>query len=164
MINMLQKKIFDTLVRLPEPKNVGLDALFLKIPDSELKVEPWLEGYLADKLKSIKGGVLDIACGDGYFAHYLSTLASHRVHGIDIDPRAIDMASQKHHADNLDFAVGSVYDLSKFQDLGFVSVIHALHHFDDLNGALDQIVASLSPTGAILIQDWERTFAIPYLI
>jgi len=165
---MTNHGLFNSAVRMPEPKTLGLDRLYLERSlHNGLYHGTDVDGYLDKALRSMlvrtEGPVLEVGCGTGKFAHYLSTLTDRQVCGIDIDQNAIAVANQEYgNVRNLRFNVGNVYDLNKnFSEVGLVSTMMSLHHFDDLGEAMNQITGVLNPGGFVLIHDWERGLALP---
>lgn len=57
--------------------------------------------------------VLDLGCGTGQIAEYISDITGAYVHGIDYIPAAIQVAQERTHAkrDRLSFSVGDIYKL-----------------------------------------------------
>jgi ubiquinone/menaquinone biosynthesis C-methylase UbiE len=150
--------------RIPEPKDPALDDLYLEGNEDE-RENKGEKGFrrLIGKYVS-KGGMVDVACGRGHTAYMASQLTPQRVVGVDISPKAICMAKEQYQAPNLEFVVGDVYRLSeRFGGFDLVTVTHSLHHFDDFERAMDNLVAVMSPKGTIYIQDFDRKRAAQML-
>jgi len=149
--------------RTPEPKDPGLDEQYFQQciemdhpPDSEFyNVTSVLfeEARLPDR-----STIVDVGCGIGRLAYnYANFIRSNRIIGIDKSPKAIEIAKSKFKAPNLEYMVGDVYDLTNLVgNADLVTVKGALHHFDYLGKAIDQLVGILSPKGTLFIQDFDR--------
>lgn len=154
-------------VRIPEPKDRVLDDLYIELSKKYRKegADEFVEDLImfADLSECV---ILDVACGCGEFAYALARQTSQKVIGVDINHRAVQIARNKSRkASNLEFRVGDVYNLAEnFSNVGLVTVIQSLHHFDDLDKALDHLVAVLSPNGRIFIQDFDRYRAASQIV
>ncbi len=142
--------------RLPEPHSAVLDAVFYRLSEKESRKEYPLAQTLAN-LADTEDCIVDVACGFGTFSYRLSQATTKLVVGIDIDDKAIARAQSLYQRDNLTFWVGDVSHLSRVvSGAGLLVVIQSLHHFDDLDSALDQMTATLSENGTLFIQDFDR--------
>src|SRR4051812_14624207 len=74
--------------------------------------------------------VLDIACGEGYGAWFLSRVAA-KVMAVDLDAATIQNAEEKYKADNLDFITGSILQIP-FPDRSFdmITCFETLEHIE----------------------------------
>lgn len=152
--------MMDGGARIPEPKAPELDDMYL-MGCEEKKENPGAEQfYKLVRTYVSEGGLIDIACGSGRNAYEASQVTSHKVVGVDINPKAIRMAKERYSAPNLEFVVGDVYSLlGSFGGFDLVIVSHSLHHFDDLPRAMDNIVGVVKPEGTVFIQDFDREIA-----
>jgi SAM-dependent methyltransferase len=99
--------------------------------------------------------VLDVACGTGEHARWL---AAHgfTVDGIDLDPRFVEVAQQKHtagrffQADMADFTLPQRYDaiLCLFSSIGYLKTL------DRIEQALLCFRQHLADGGVILVEPW----------
>jgi 2-polyprenyl-3-methyl-5-hydroxy-6-metoxy-1,4-benzoquinol methylase len=55
--------------------------------------------------------VADVACGSGYGSKMLGQHGCH-VTGVDISEKAVNLANKHNHHENVEFCVGSIYQLS----------------------------------------------------
>jgi len=102
--------------------------------------------------------VLDLACGEGYGAHYLAAQAQ-RVVGIDIDLPAIERARSKYRRSNLEFMTGSAAEIP-FPEASFDLVV-SLETLEHLDGEtqhrfLREVQRVLKPAGQLLISTPDR--------
>ncbi len=114
----------------------------------------------------VAGKILDLGCGDGH----LVTLASpppRRYVGIDISPKMIALARQKHPG--YDFRIGDMHNLGDFRDNSFDSVIST---FGSLSYSLaptiviNEIQRVLAPTGRFWLQvlSWRYFFRTSHIV
>ena len=95
--------------------------------------------------------VLDIACGEGYGSHLLSSVAA-SVIGVDISPDVIAHAHRKYGGDHLTFVVGScsAIPLSNSSVDAVVS-FETLEHLAEHEQMLTEIKRVLRPDGVLLL-------------
>lgn len=79
---------------------------FLPAMGLQMSIEHWHRYFLAAKFAR-GADVLDLACGQGYGSHYLSTYAK-SVIGVDVDAATIAEAAAAYSAPNLRYLQGSV--------------------------------------------------------
>lgn len=113
-------------------------------------------GKLLVREMNIRAGdiVLDIGCGTGRLAEYISGIigARGRVYGIDPAEYRIQIAQQKIRdkiPSNISFMVGMGEDLSRFEDNGFDKVVMnvAFGWIADKRTTLAQVYRVLKPDG-----------------
>ena len=110
---------------------------------------------LLDRLDLKPGDtLLDLGCGAGGIAEYISDRTGARVTGIDISPSAIEVAQARTVAkrDRLDFVIGDLNALD-LQPNTFDAAISldALYWVSDIDRTLDDILASLRPGGQLAV-------------
>jgi SAM-dependent methyltransferase len=100
--------------------------------------------------------LLDVACGTGEHAKYLTREFGFEVDGIDVEPAFVDMARKKNPdglfkcADMIDFSMGSQYDavLCLFSSIGYVRD----------RASLDRAVAAMfkhvAIDGCLIVEPW----------
>lgn len=106
----------------------------------------FIKGYLKKESK-----VLDCGCGPGTISVGIADLLSEgSVHGIDQNDLQVGEALKLHHAPNLTFSAGNVYQLP-FEDESFDLVFsHALfEHLGEPHTALREIGRVLKPGGLV---------------
>ena len=97
--------------------------------------------------------VLDMGCGNGGIAEYISDVTGARVHGIDYIPEAIEqaMARTASKRDRVTFAVGDMRNLD-LPPAAFDAIISVdTIYFTDLDETLSRMKAILKLTGRIAI-------------
>jgi len=101
--------------------------------------------------------VLDIACGEGYGSKLLSAKAS-KVYGVDIDPLAVQNATNKYQAPNLSFIQGSA-DKIPLADASVDTVVsfETIEHHDKHEEMLKEIKRVLKPDGILIMSSPEKT-------
>ena len=99
--------------------------------------------------------VLDVACGTGEHARYLSELGF-QVDGLDLDPALVRIARTKHPAGKFFEADMSAFDLAQSYDvvMCLFSSIGYLQTLDRVNRAFDCFRRHVAPGGAILLEPW----------
>ncbi len=154
--------------RKPEPRSVNLDEAllyhdraFLRQGNEQMARDlfaskpghiPDLESTLTeDKL------IVDIACGTGEFSGALAKVyPKNEVLGIDISKDALKVARREYRkVKNLGYQRGDIYELSTIlpKKAGLITANLALHNFDNLEGAVQQIYQSLDEKGAFFFSD-----------
>ena len=138
--------------RGPTPwEKVNLAIFALRTADEHAgHLVPWL---------NLDSRILDVGCGLGSIAFDFAAIASRgSVIGIDTDATSIRMANQQRTArnvDNIEFMMGDVYDLSRFND-GSFDVVHAhqvMLHLADPIKALVEMRRVVKSGGVIAIRD-----------
>jgi len=101
--------------------------------------------------------VLDIACGEGYGASFLSKVAA-KVMAVDVDAATIEKAEEKYKADNLDFISGSILQIP-FPDRSFdmITCFETLEHVAEHEEAMTELKRVLKPGGILMISTPDRT-------
>ncbi len=104
---------------------------------------------------------LDLGCGNGLIAEYLSDRCGARLTGLDYIPEAIRQACERTRAKaaRLDFVVGDI-NVLKLPPGGFDTIlsIDTLYFADDLPRVIGQLKAALQPAGQMGIlfsHGWE---------
>jgi ubiquinone/menaquinone biosynthesis C-methylase UbiE len=149
--------VVDLRRRIPEPRLSELDRLYYDIT-AKKKPEKNTPELLLKYLNSGEGLILDVGCGCGHLAAGIASRTKSKVVGIDNYGKAIKRAKQLYGKQkNLSFEVADVYQLKgKYRDVGLLTCEQSLHHFDNLNKALDQMISVLHPKGTLFIQDFDR--------
>jgi ubiquinone/menaquinone biosynthesis C-methylase UbiE len=98
--------------------------------------------------------LLDLGCGNGMVAEYLSDVTGAQAWGLDYSPIAIEQAQQRttHKRSHLNFKTGNL-DLLDFPDASFdlILSIDSLYMPNDLQKTLKKMVALLKPGGQIAV-------------
>ncbi len=100
--------------------------------------------------------VLDLASGEGYGAHLMSSVAA-QVFGIELCPEAVAHAQSRYHGNNLEFLVGSCTALPIADDsIDLVVSFETIEHIRDQEEMLDEIRRVLKPDGSLLLSTPDR--------
>jgi len=100
--------------------------------------------------------VLDLASGEGYGAHLMSSVAA-QVFGIELCPEAVAHAQLRYHGNNLEFLVGSCTALPIADDsIDLVVSFETIEHIRDHEEMLDEIRRVLKPDGSLLLSTPDR--------
>ena len=104
------------------------------------------------------GAVLDIGCGSGAALLELQKLGNWRLHGLEIDPGAAEMARQA----GLDVRTGTLDDVQYPSDqFDLIRLGHVIEHVIDPNDALAKIYRMLKP-GGILFGETPNTDCLDF--
>jgi ubiquinone/menaquinone biosynthesis C-methylase UbiE len=104
---------------------------------------------------------LDLGCGNGLFAEYLSERTGAQVTGIDYIPEAIEQAQVRTLSKRpmLQFQVGNLDHLAEIQGkFDLITSIDTLYMPNDLPRTLRQVERLLAPRGKMLIYYTEMIF------
>lgn len=117
-------------------------------------------GNYRELLNTLDGGhLLDVACGCGQFIGILmKNLNSYEsITGFDIDENMLSEARKNFHSDQISFISGSVSNIP-FPDESFdtVSISKGLHHLEDVNLGLHEMLRVLKRNGRIIINEMFR--------
>ncbi|MCK5593913.1 MAG: class I SAM-dependent methyltransferase [Candidatus Aenigmarchaeota archaeon] len=105
---------------------------------------------------------LDVACGSGYFAYnFADQFPNHTVRGIDFHPRCISEEKNRGHFSNLRFDEMNITNLNPAYDTFDAVRIHdSLHHFEDLDTAIKNVVSVINQGGILMISDFDREYGL----
>jgi ubiquinone/menaquinone biosynthesis C-methylase UbiE len=145
--------------------NISRDAPELADRYDRVSDSQFNRGVLLTKKMGIKAGdaVLDIGCGTGRLAMYLSPVVgpAGRVVGIDPSPHRISVACEKlkgHATGNVQFAVGSGESPGDLPPgtFDYVCYCSVLHWIEDKSAALGSAYRLLKPGGKVGITTGDR--------
>jgi len=115
----------------------------------------WNEKNLERILKfcsdKIKGRVLDVGCGDGFFtAQILQRFNLKNVYGLDISSKAVDLARLKHP--EIKFQQGALNHIpEETNSIDSITMIEVIEHLVDIEGTLKELFRVMKPGGILLI-------------
>jgi methylase of polypeptide subunit release factors len=112
---------FDTqrLWESPHPPPEWFDHRANLFRWSELRLPYWVErgAYSCEPMFS-GCRVLDLCCGDGFYAYYFYSSIASRIDAVDRDPKAIRHAKKWHHHPNIQFvqldAVSDAFPMAEY--------------------------------------------------
>lgn len=118
-----------------------------------LKEASFLLPYLSNNMN-----ILDCGCGPGSITVGIAEYVNcGHVNAIDIEPRQIEKAKKLAHSKgvaNIDFSVGSIYELPFKEETFDVVFAHAVfQHLNDPISALNEINRVLKPGGIVALRD-----------
>jgi ubiquinone/menaquinone biosynthesis C-methylase UbiE len=102
--------------------------------------------------------VLEVSCGHGGGASYIARyLHPKSMHGVDRNPKAIELCKKRHVAAGLTFSQGNALALD-FADQTFDAVVNveASHCYPDMPRFLREVVRVLRPGGHFLYADFRE--------
>jgi ubiquinone/menaquinone biosynthesis C-methylase UbiE len=100
--------------------------------------------------------LLEVGCGNGANCKYISDLdQSVNVIGIDLNEENLEIAREKHHADNIQFFVDDAQQLNSIEDQSIDNLvcIESALHYPDKHSFFTQIKRVLKPGGQFVIAD-----------
>lgn len=114
------------------------------------KVHEFIQKYK----RSPGNSLLDVACGTGVHAGYLSE--NYQVEGVDLDAQMLSVARKKypqirfHQGDMMDFSLSRSFDVvvCLFSSIGYVKTVSRLQK------AIKNMSRHLLPGGVLLIEPW----------
>ena len=163
----------DFLPRIPEIEDKRLEAFYLMLAkDSYTKFKEL--GYSVTPDFFVQFGVspkivVDVGCGSGeLLLEFTKVFKTVDFIGIDTNERTISHALiykalyERNNGllNNLEFRVGDVYNLEKEfpAKIDFVCLSYSLHHFDNLEKAIDQIYNCMTEEGVFYFVDFNREY------
>jgi ubiquinone/menaquinone biosynthesis C-methylase UbiE len=143
----------DTLVR--SEKSEAYSSFCQQVFGKDLSQANMMDMKQLNKLLKVlnlssKNRVLDLACGVGRIAEYISDVTHARVLGIDLATAAIKRAQERtrEKKDRVEFQVGNINDLPLDQaDIDTVIGIAAIHYIDNLDKVIKQLKEILISNG-----------------
>jgi len=96
--------------------------------------------------------VLEVGCGTGRFAIALWELTNSRIVGLDVSPDMLKTAKTKPSAANIEWKEADAETIP-YAEKAFdcVSMVFAMHHFEDKRRALEEIFRVLKSGGRLVI-------------
>jgi ubiquinone/menaquinone biosynthesis C-methylase UbiE len=101
--------------------------------------------------------ILDLGCGEGYFTWKLAKETEAQISGIDLSERLIRIGQEKEAQNSLgiDYHIGNMLDLSKFEDEGFdlATAAFSFHylHPDDNQRFYEEVSRIIKSRGHFVI-------------
>lgn len=148
--------------------NVSTAQLYDQASDDWQRTEPTLlsdftaRPFLLAWCTPVDGlEVLDLGCGEGYFARQLKQRGAARIRGVDVSAEMVRAAAVRERAERLgiDYEVGDASDLSRFADASFdLCVAVFLFNYLDLGATrrtMLEVFRVLRPGGRFV-------FAVPH--
>ncbi len=102
--------------------------------------------------RSSLGDLLEVGCGGGFVAEYLKGEYATYC-GVDYSENLIAFAVERHSDDNVEFHACNIKDFEQDRMFDVVLMVGVLHHLDDMQGILGQILARVRPGGLIVVNE-----------
>ena len=149
--------------RISEPKSMSAEEfkVFNKLSEENYKRWnlPLVDHAIEESGIKNEGLILDVACGPGTLVkEFAKRSKNFNIYGIDISSYAINLAIKNCRGfDNITIRKSSVYKLP-FPSNHFNLVIckDSLHHFDNPQKAIKEMLRVLKKEGTLYIQDMKR--------
>jgi SAM-dependent methyltransferase len=135
----------------------------------EFAGEVWIQGASPDRIEAdhmaryefasryVNGRrVLDIACGTGFGANYLSAAGASSVDAVDVSSRYIEYARNRFDTKNVHFTVGDICSYSSKEPYDMIVCFETIEHVENYRGALSNIWSLLADGGLLLISSPNR--------
>jgi len=117
----------------------------------------WCDRWVESFSKEIPEGsaILDVGCGTGRALLILCKRRPARLAGMDISPKAIDVARDRLSGHNADLRVGDAEAALPWPDETFdvVTMTAAIHHFPHPERVINHAFRVLKPDGRLIIAD-----------
>ena len=97
--------------------------------------------------------VLDAGCGRGFYVHSYSYLPTvEEIHGVEINPKYIEVAKKHCTDERIKITEGSIYELPYSDNyFDFISCSEVLEHLSDDAKGLSELKRVLKPTGKLVV-------------
>lgn len=147
------KQFSDTHIRSDQSK--AYSSFCYRVYGKDLNQANMMDMVQLDKLLEVlnltpESRVLDLACGVGKIAEFISDVTHAHVLGIDMATAAIEIAQERtqEKRNRLEYQIGDINDLVLDKmDVDTVIGIAALHYIEDLNKVIGQIKELITPNG-----------------
>lgn len=107
-----------------------------------LSVIPWRSGFK----------VLEVGCGCGYSADYLSGVYAEYT-GVDYAKRLIEYARKFNSRENVRFEAVNINDFDPYERMDVVFMIGVLHHADEYEKCFERILGMVKPGGWLIVNE-----------
>ncbi|MEL6867675.1 MAG: methyltransferase domain-containing protein, partial [Bacteroidota bacterium] len=106
------------------------------------------------KKHAIKGRVLDLGCGNGWFTRYLMEISGVEILGADINRLELEQAARLFNRENGHFAYGDIFAESwPTQYFQLIVLNSCIQYFPNLKALMDRLMTLVHPHGEIHILD-----------
>jgi len=148
--------------------NESTEALYNRASMDWQRSEPVLlsdytaRPFLLNWCMPVEGlNVLDLGCGEGYFARHLAQRGAGTIQAMDLSPEMVKRATEEEARDprNISYSCGSATDLSRFET-GSFDVVVAVFLFNYLTKA--QSEQTMCEVARVLRKGGRFIFAVPH--
>lgn len=131
-----------------------------------LKIRFWDAPYLeVESFVPQKGFIIDLGCGDGFFANYLALTSKNRdIYGVELNKARIKDANKG--LQNTKFINGDITK-KEIPDADVIILFHVLHHLNSYNQQeklLKKCLQKIKRGGKLLIVEVEPKISYKYLL
>lgn len=140
-----------------DPPLIGIKGLLKRSYEFALTLPYWLFGIAQERERSSlmflnqdpPGSVLDVGCGSGEFLAQMRA-RGWRVHGLDFDPKAAEVAMERH---GIEVQLGTVESLIQSGvKYDVITASHVIEHIADPVSFLQSCGALLAPSGKLVLK------------
>lgn len=104
--------------------------------------------YLKKKTGELQ--ILDLGCGNGWFAAKMALLPNVSVTGLDVNRQELEQASRVFHFPNLQFAYGDIFEaILPAETFDLITLNSVIQYFPDLKQLLTRLYTLLKAEGEI---------------
>lgn len=98
--------------------------------------------------------ILDLGCGNGWFANKLSSVPGNLVMGLDVNRPELEQAARVFSKENLIFVNGNLFELPLPENCFDVVTLNAsVQYFEKLKVLIERLFCLMAPTGEIHLID-----------
>ena len=125
------------------------------IPEYERQFLKWVSPLQKEDFKNLS--ILDAGCGIGRNSYWPLLYGANRVIALDVDPRTVAVAKKNLAAfSQAQVEQKSIYEIGHENSVDLAYAIGVMHHIENPDAAIRQMVASLKPGGKILLWVYGR--------
>lgn len=119
---------------------------------------PWVSQHMRHHFLSKPCAVLDVGCGAGFLTNALAK-EKHRVTGIDLSEKSLEVASQKDSTQSVVYQKADAYSLPfPEQSFDVVCAMDLLEHVEKPKQVIAEAARVLKPKGLFFFHTFNRNF------
>lgn len=117
---------------------------------------PWVLENIQDHFPRGEANILDVGCGAGFLANSLA-LRDYQVTGIDLSPKALEVATHHDFTHSVNYQVANAYNLPFPKDsFDVVTAMDFLEHVEHPALVIEKISRVLKPQGIFIFHTFNR--------
>ena len=97
--------------------------------------------------------ILELGCGNGWFAHEIAKVSSAKVLGLDINLPELEQANRVFSLENLEFGIGDIFNATFAQKFDLIVLNAAVQYFPKFDQLIERLESLMSNTGEIHLLD-----------
>jgi SAM-dependent methyltransferase len=106
------------------------------------------------KTQHIKGPVLDLGCGNGWFAHQIVELTRQKVVGLDVNIPELEQAVRVFQGQDVTFCFGDIFDdILEPESFSLITLNASTQYFPDMEELVNKLLYYLKEEGEIHLLD-----------